>query len=421
MRAGDVAAMEDFLAGLDVVDCHEHTYLPEARPPTIDLAVILANSDVGDDMISSGMSPDLRMTLTWSTASPFLERVRNTGFYRSLILAFRELFGFDRDEITAGDWDTISTALAAANARPDWYDDVLIRRSRIETILRIQGDESDPYSVPRRYFRPIIRFDQWIVTTDPAEREGLADAVGGRALTLADYVASLDGAFAIAARRGAVGAKSMLAYRRPLSHDCPTTADAERLYARTDLSVPESRALEDYMVHAVADRAGAHGLPYQIHVGYGSWQRNVVDRANPLMLNPLIEAHRDTRFVLLHGGYPFIGEMATMAKNHPNVSLECGWLAYIAPAVYRRAMSEWLDAVPATKLLGFSADCAHVEQTLGALILTRRQLAIALAEKVRNDDWSTTLAENVGRRVLHQNARDLYRLDRHDEGGEPID
>ena len=421
MRAGGVGELEHHLAGLAVVDCHEHTYLPDARPAMIDLGVLLANSDVGDDLISSGMPPEARMGLTWSTASPFLERVRNTGFYRSLILAFRELFGFDGDEITAGDWDTISTALTDANARPDWYEEVLIRRGRIETILRIQGDESDPYSVPRRYFTPIIRFDDWIVSKHPAERERLAELVGGRAYTLSDYVAALDGAFAIAEQGGAVGAKSMLAYRRPLSHGSPTTADAERLYARTDLSDPEWRALEDYMVHAVADRAGAHRLPYQIHVGYGSWQRNVVDRANPLMLNPLIEAHRDTRFVLLHGGYPFIGEMATMAKNHPNVYIECGWLAYIAPAVYRRAMSEWLDAVPATKLLGFSADCTHVEQTLGALILTRRQLALALADKIRDADWSTPLAEYVGRRVLYQNARDLYRLDRHDEGGELID
>ena len=177
------------------------------------------------------------MALTWSAASPFLERVRNTGFYRSLVLAFRELFGFDGDEITAGDWDDLSTALTAANARPDWYEEVLVRRCRIETILRIQGDEPDPYSVPRRYFTPIIRMDEWIVAPNPAERERLADVVGGRASTLGEYLSALDGMFAMAAERGAVGAKSMLAYRRPLSHGCPTTADAERLYARTDSAI----------------------------------------------------------------------------------------------------------------------------------------------------------------------------------------
>ena len=62
--------------------------------------------------------------------------------------------------------------------------------------------------------------------------------------------------------------------------------------------------------------------------------------------------------------------------------LECGWLGYIAPAAYRRAMGEWLDAVPASKLLAVGAHCLHVEQTLGALLLTRRHLALALADKV---------------------------------------
>jgi predicted TIM-barrel fold metal-dependent hydrolase len=168
----------------------------------------------------------------------------------------------------------------------------------------------------------------------------------------------------------------------------------------------------------VADRAGAYGLPYQMHVGYGSWQRNIAGGANPLLLNPLIEAHRATRFVLLHGGYPFIGEMATMAKNHPNVYLECGWLAYISPAAYRRAMGEWLDAVPANKLLAVGADCLHVEQTLGAVLLTRRHLALALAEKVSDGGWPMPLAEDVGRRLLARNALELYELD---EGGEPFD
>jgi predicted TIM-barrel fold metal-dependent hydrolase len=165
------------------------------------------------------------------------------------------------------------------------------------------------------------------------------------------------------------------------------------------------------MMHAVAARAGHCGLPYQLHVGYGSWQHNITAQANPLLLNPLIEAHRQTQFVLLHGGYPFVGELGTMAKNHPNVYVESGWLAYIAPAVYRRALSEWLDSVPMNKILAFGADCLCVEQTYGALLLTRRLLAQTLAEKIEHDGWSVRLAEEVAWRLLSQNAVDLYRLD----------
>ena len=416
MSDAAVRHLEEHLAESPVVDCHEHTFLPGAGPARVDLAVLIANSDVGDDMISAGMPETLRHELTWSTAAPYLERVRNTGFYRSLIHAFHELFGFDGDKLTEGDWTAISDSLMAGNGRPDWYEHVL-GRGRIRTILRISGDEVDPYDLPGRWFAPVIPFDPWIVARDAAERERLCATVGGRASTLEGYLEALDAAVADARGRGAVGVKSALAYRRDLAFGSPTAGEAARLYERQSLEDADARALEDFLVHAVADRAGAHGLPYQMHVGYGSWQRNIAAGANPLLLNPLIEAHRATRFVLLHGGYPFIGELATMAKNHPNVYLECGWLAYIAPAAYRRAMGEWLDAVPANKLLAVGADCLHVEQTLGALLLTRRHLALALADKVGDGGWSMPLAEEVGRRLLARNAEELYELDK---GGEPF-
>jgi hypothetical protein len=405
------------LADAPVVDCHEHTFLPGAGPAAVDLAQLIANSDVGDDMISAGMPEAMRHELTWETAAPYLDRVRNTGFYRSLIYAFRELFGFDEDALTEGAWNTISDRLASGNARPDWYAYVL-GRARIRTILRISGDEADPFDLPGRWFAPVIPFDPWIVARDATAREQLCASVGGGASTLAGYLEALDAAVAYARRRGAVGVKSALAYRRDLGFGTTTIEEASRLYNRQSLAELDARALEDFFIHAVADRAGAYGLPYQMHVGYGSWQRNIAGGANPLLLNPLIEAHRATRFVLLHGGYPFIGEMATMAKNHPNVYLECGWLAYISPAAYRRAMGEWLDAVPANKLLAVGADCLHVEQTLGAVLLTRRQLALALAEKVSDGGWPMPLAQAVGRRLLAGNALELYELD---EGGEPFD
>jgi predicted TIM-barrel fold metal-dependent hydrolase len=191
----------------------------------------------------------------------------------------------------------------------------------------------------------------------------------------------------------------------------PTYAEAERLYNQKNLPEHERKIFQDFMAHAVAERAGAFGLPYQLHVGYGSWQSNITRQANPLLLNPLIEAHRQTKFVLLHGGYPFIGEMGTLAKNHPNVFIECGWLAYIAPAAYRRALGEWLDSVPANKILAFSADCLHIEQTYGTLLLTKRLLAQTLTGKIENDDWTESLAKSAARRLLSCNAVELYQLE----------
>jgi hypothetical protein len=410
MDRGHFERLHAYIATLPVVDCHEHTLLPDSRPVVVDLWTILRNSDVCDDLISAGMPAEWRPDLDWDRAAPYLGAVENTGFWRSLLLAFRELFDFTADELTSENWRSLSQAIQAANLRPDWYAEVLQRRALIDVTLRVQGDEADPYAIDRHFFAPLIKFDDWIVRAGPDTREQMAATTGGTAHKLDDYLDALDSAFQRAHAGGAAGAKSMLAYRRSLDHTQPDRGTVAQLWNRASLSTAETRILEDFMAHEVAARAGRWKLPYQIHVGYGSWQANIVAHANPLLLNGLIDAHPRTTFVLLHGGYPFVGELGTLAKNHPNVYLECGWLAYIAPVAYRRALSEWLDSVPATKLLAFSADCLHIEQTFGALILTRRLLAQVLADKIE-DGWSTRLAESVAARLLHGSAAELYRLD----------
>ena len=90
---------------LPVIDCHEHTFLPEARPSRVDLWTVVRNSDVGDDLISAGMPATARPNLDWNLASHYLPRVRNTGFYRSLILAFQCLFDFQDSELRADNWE----------------------------------------------------------------------------------------------------------------------------------------------------------------------------------------------------------------------------------------------------------------------------------------------------------------------------
>ena len=404
-------SLHDYTSTLPTIDCHEHTFLPDARPMPVDLWTVLRNSDVGDDLISAGMLADMRSTLDWKQAAPYLPYVENTGFYRSLILAFQALFDFPDETLTASNWLPLSEQIQAANERPDWYAEVLHRQANIPVILRVQGDEPDPYAITREFFAPLIIFDKWILATAHEEREALAQQVKGSASTLSAYLEALDRAFQEAQTRNAVGIKSMLAYQRTLEHTQPTRAEAERLFNQKRLSESEAKIFQDFMAHSVAERAGVFGFSYQLHVGYGSWQGNITRQANPLLLNSLIEAHRQTQFVLLHGGYPFIGEMGTLAKNHPNVFIECGWLAYIAPGAYRTALSEWLDSVPANKLLAFSADCLHIEQTYGALLLTRYLLSQMLVDKIDRDNWSEALAKVVAERLLYRNAQELYQLD----------
>src|SRR5262245_30669844 len=142
-------ALATAIASLAVIDCHEHTFLSDARPRPMDLWQVVRNSDLGDDLIAAGMPAADRPALDWARASPFLPAVRNTGFYRSLALAFGDLFDLQDDELTDANWALLSERIQRANERPDWYDEVLRRRGNIRRILRVQGDEPDPYTIDR--------------------------------------------------------------------------------------------------------------------------------------------------------------------------------------------------------------------------------------------------------------------------------
>ena len=398
------------ISTLDVVDCHEHTFLPEARPSPVDLWTVIRNSDVGDDLISAGMPVSFRSELNWDRAAPHILNVRNTGFYRSLILAFHCLFDFADADLQEHNWEALSKKIVEANTRADWYSFVLHEKGKIQKILRVQGNEADPFGVDRRYFEPLMNLDEWISVGEYEKRELAAAKVGGKAHSLKDYLAALDLYFERIKAGGAVGIKSMLAYKRNLEFSSPDTSTIQTLFNKRNLTELESKAVEDFLINQVAERAGIFRLPYQIHVGYGSWQSNITAGANPLLLNALIERHRSTKFVLLHGGYPFVSELGTMAKNHPNVFIEAGWLAYISPKAYEQAMGEWLDSVPMNKILAFGADCLHIEQTIGALLLTRQIISKVMTIKVVDSDWGEILALECASRLLSKNAMELYEL-----------
>src|SRR5262249_55304415 len=162
--------------------------------------------DLGDDLISAGMPAANRPILDWECAAPYLPAVRNTGFYQSLLLAFQTLFDFWADELTAANWLLLSERIQRPNHPSDCSAEVL-GRANIGLILRVQGDEPDPFLVDRTLFAPLIRFDSWILATDPAARERVTERSDGAAHSLAGYLAALDTAFEVAVSRGAAGVK----------------------------------------------------------------------------------------------------------------------------------------------------------------------------------------------------------------------
>ena len=143
-------------------------------------------------------------------------------------------------------------------------------------------------------------------------------------------------------------------------------------------------------------------LPFQIHTGHGR-----VQGSNPLLLVDVIAAHPKTKFILFHGGFPWIGETGVIAMRHKNVWIDSVWLPTLSYTMGKRAYQEWLEVVPSDRIM-WGADTNTAEGIYSATEFTRQCLSEALAEKVQKGELKEKHAKRIGRQIMRDNALKLF-------------
>src|SRR5207248_2724199 len=172
---------------------------------------------------------------------------------------------------------------------------------------------------------------------------------------------------------------------------------------RADLTPREIQDFQDFIMWRLVALSARHELPFQIHTGHGKLQGS-----NPLLLVDLIEANPQTKFILFHGGYPWVGETGAIVLRHGrHVWVDSVWLPTISPTMARRALHEWLEVMPSDRIM-WGADGNHAEGIYGATVATRTVLAEVLAEKVDRGDLTEEHAARIGRQILRENALSLF-------------
>jgi predicted TIM-barrel fold metal-dependent hydrolase len=185
----------------------------------------------------------------------------------------------------------------------------------------------------------------------------------------------------------------------------------EKVRGEQSIGLDEQQLLEDYLMGRVLTAAARNKRAMQIHTGHQQ-EWNLVANSDPLLLNPLLYSgrYKDARIVLLHGGYPYTGQSILLAKYFPTtVSLDLAWMPLFSPAAARRTLSEALDILDGSQLM-IGTDAANLEETYGVAKYTRRVLAEVLAEKIESGFWTEEVALQAARRILYQNAAELYGL-----------
>jgi hypothetical protein len=220
---------------------------------------------------------------------------------------------------------------------------------------------------------------------------------------------------------GALAEKFEAAYLRSLQFDRVDRSVAERVYAQfAGRGTPpdtEYKALQDYLFRYIAAECGRLGMAVHLHTDAGGGSYFDVAGSNPLLLESVLEDPdlRTTRFVMIHGGWPFTREITSLLVK-PNAYLDYSAQDLVlSPATLAVDIRRWLEWVPEKVMFGSDAypysDQMGWEESgwIGARV-GRQALAIALTGMLRDGEISRKRATELARMVLRENARQLYGL-----------
>lgn len=427
---------------LPLVDTHEHT-MPEAERNeyAVDFGYLFAHYN-SSDLVSAGMPPrlmeavrlpmhryrlrhikrlhlhrslpepereDMSLEERWQALEPYWEAMRNTAYARETLIAIRDLFGFD--DLNRETCIPLSKAIADSR-RPGWYRHVMKEKANIAvSVLDAQLTDVD-----REFFAPVMRLDHFIAVRSREDLSFLESESGTAIHSLDDLVKAMRTVLERYVTAGVVGIKNGLAYERTLQYDKVTRNEAETAFNRIaghlgeGPSMAEAKPLQDYMMHRIIRGTIEAGLPMQIHTGLQEGNGNIITNANPAHLVNLFLEYREAKFDLFHGGYPYIHEWATLAKNFANVYADMAWVHIISPAVGRALLHELIETVPGNKIMAYGGDGVTVEIAYGHARMAREVVSRVLSEKVEEGYLSEDEAMGLARKMLRDNPAALFGL-----------
>jgi len=347
----------------------------------------------------------------WTKAKHDFDNARATGFYRYQLPAFTDLYGVDFDAISDEQARTLNDRIFEHYKDPKWIYEVLTERANIELMVmdpywnRLGFDLEYPFASPTINVTTFIRGIHPSDFSDPndspfafAAREGL------KSDSLDDYIKVIERIMAFGKSKGGVCLKTTSAYERTLDFANVPKDRAEKAWGhpRSQSSAEDVKAFQDYVMWRIVELCAKLELPFQIHTGHAR-----IQGSNPMLLVDLIAANPKTKFILFHGGYPWIGETGAIATRYKNVWIDSVWLPTISYTMGRRAYQEWLEVVGSDRIM-WGADAHHAEGVYAATELTRRCLAEALAEKVERGELREEHALRIGRQIMRENALEIF-------------
>lgn len=248
------------------------------------------------------------------------------------------------------------------------------------------------------------------------KEHGLAEAP----VTLDAYLALLDKVLARYREQGAVALKFVDAYHRTIRFAEVPKRQAESAYGKArsrSANRAEYLAMQDYIYRHLFKRCGEMGIPAHIHSSHGAGPFLRLGESDVRNLEEVVSdpAFFGTNFVLIHAGMPWHEAAAYLATAKSHVWIDLSAMAFLYPVPeMAQVIRKHLAFAPERTLFGTDAMAmAPMGTEVNHAVLSkalRQALYKALAGMVQDGMLTEARALEIGRGVLRENARRLYRL-----------
>ena len=410
------------------IDTHEHLIEESTRLagpkgdgpfPCDDWAYLLMQYS-WSDFVSAGMnpeeyeqflSPDTDVEKKWHILSPYWDSCRNTGYQKAVLHSIRRIY--DEEDISAESVGRITEKMRS-RAKKGFYQEIIREVSRVESC---QVNSQERVFMESEYPTLLFQDLSTVAMSTHLDTRRLAEESNLPAGSLEEWKRIIDWYFDTYAP-SAVAVKNQSAYERRLNYyDVPESVAVplfER-HARGEVLQPEEdKALGDHLFRYTLGRATDFNLPVKLHTGYyAGANRMPLERLrqNAGDLCPILKDFPDTRFVLMHIGYPYQDEFIALAKHYTNAYVDLCWSWIINPVASVRFLKELLLCAPASKVFTFGGDYSCVELVYGHSRIARQGITGALSELVEEGWMDRDEALNVIEPIMRGNAYEVFNIE----------
>jgi glucuronate isomerase len=409
----------DLLAGLEEIPLIDpHSHIDPLSPVARSLEDILGYHYYTELAHSAGMSQQVLQPQV-----PSRERVReilrfmshydNTAQYRWFVEIARTFLHFPGQRVTVADADWLYETAERVFQEPHWEAEVR-QRTRLEKIFLTNEFDDPLQGFDTSVYVPCLRTDTLVFQFHQANtRQRLAACTG---IEAEDAVRVRRAFLTLMERFVNRGARACAISLPPQFVPAPLSdAELDNALRRADPAT-----LAPALFWLLAECCRTFQLPFDLMIGvqrrvyhHGVFQgQDLFDqRTSLIQYQELFNAFPEVLFPISVLTSSQNQELVAYSWIFPNVIVHGHWWYSNTPPYIRKDLTERITAVPKNKLIGYYSDAYKLEFVLPKYRMYRQILAEVLAaEFVRPGLLSETEAVALGRQLLYDNVRTIFRL-----------